>query len=76
MTGIGLLNKLDSCRRTSSGNILMHLEDLEDDFIELKGDFIEDVKKNINTKLHMVAMGLEDIDPLTKLAMIFIDKAC
>ena len=68
-------DKFNNFRRYPEGNSVMIHPGFKYGFIELSEEFIQALKKDLETKLMLSANGIEDLDPTTKFAVMMLAEA-
>ena len=69
------IEKFDNFRRVpSTGNVIIHPA-LQYGFIELTGEFVGELKNDIQKKLMMAHTGIDELDPTTKLVIMLLEKS-
>lgn len=69
-----LMERFDSYRRTPKGNVIIH-PNLPANLIELKEDFVEELKQEIKTELLLVEIGISEISPTTKFVIMLLEDS-
>lgn len=69
------IEKFDHFRRVpSTGNVIIH-PDIPYGLIELKAEFVDRLKDDIQKKLMMAHTGIDELDPTTKLVIMLLEKS-
>lgn len=69
------IEKFDHFRRVpDTGNVIIHPA-LPYGFIELTGEFVDELKDDIQKKFMMAEAGIDDLDPTTKLIIMLLEKS-
>ena len=69
------VNKFDHFRRIpDTGNVLIH-PGLTYNFIELKAEFVDQLKDDIKKKIMMAGIGVRELSPTEIFAMMMLDDA-
>jgi len=69
------INKFDWFRRIpDTGNVLIH-PGLPYNFIELKGEFVDQLKDDVTKKIMMATTGVQELSPTDIFAMMILDDA-
>ena len=75
MTTADFINNFDHFRRVpDTGNVIIHPA-LPYGFIELKAQFVDDLKEDLSKKLLMAQHGVDELSPTEKFVIMMLEKA-
>ena len=69
-----LLDKFDHFRRTPSGNVIVHTG-LTADILELKEDYIQQLKRELENNIHIAISGLDELSATSKFVIMILQTA-
>ena len=74
-TAADFINKFDQFRRSPvTGNVIIH-PGLPYNLIELTGDFVDDLKRDLTTKIAMAKHGIDQLSPTEKFVIMLLRDA-
>ena len=74
-TAANFIDKFDHFRRTpDNGNVIIH-PGLPYNLIELTGDFVDDLKRDLTTKIAMAQHGIDQLSPTEKFVIMLLQDA-
>jgi len=68
------INKFDHFRRTPKGNVIIH-PGLSYNLIELKGEFVDELKQTTANRIAMTSTKIDDLNALEKFAIMILEDA-
>ena len=68
------LQRLDNYKKTSNNSVVIH-PGWSYCFIELHEDFINELKQELKIKLMMADNGIEELDAITKFAIMVLEDS-
>lgn len=69
-----LMERFDSYRRTTNGSVIIH-PNLPANLIELKEDFVQELKNQLYSELMMAQTGIDKLSPLAKFAIMLLEDS-
>jgi len=75
MTTKEFIDNFDYFRRVpTNGNVIIH-PNLPNSFIELTGEFVDELKNNLSNRIMMAQQGIDDLGPIEKFAIMILEDA-
>ena len=68
------IEKFDYFHKTPSGTVVIH-PNLKYNLIELNGEFVTALKHDLRKKIMAAHVGLDELDPTTKFAIMMLEDA-
>lgn len=66
--------KFESYNRSTTGTVIIH-PGLSYNLIELTEDFVQELKKDLMTKVNLASVGIDELDASTKFAIMMLDDS-
>ena len=74
MTVQELFDKIDYYRRTKNGSVVIH-PGLPANLIELKEDFVQQLKRELQTNIMMAQTGIDELSACTKFVIMMLEDS-
>ena len=74
MTVKELFDKIDYYRRTKNGSVVIH-PGLPANLIELKEDFVQQLKRELQTNIMMAQTGIDELSACTKFVIMMLEDS-
>lgn len=74
MTVQELFDKIDYYRRTKNGSVVIH-PGLPANLIELKEDFVQQLKQELQTNIMMAQTGIDELSACTKFVIMMLEDS-